>query len=132
LEIWNHWANASYRTTNHAEGLNSILNKSEIGEMHPSLRNFLGSLQLAHNVRQQRVRKLINGIENPTTRDALYQQLHEEIQNLKLTFYQSTAQIWDQQYFDALWLYNNRPADYQYLLQNINFFLNEISHRIGE
>lgn len=86
IDVWNQWFSRHLRTTNHAEGYHFSLNTNEIAEIRPALRNFLPSLQKSHHALQQHIRKLIAGVSQPKPREALYADLHQQIETEKQNF----------------------------------------------
>jgi hypothetical protein len=131
LQVWNHFSNEGPRTTNHAEGYHSSLNRNGVPETHMALENFLEAIQREHNRIEQRIRKLYSQTETPRARDALYEELHNQIINQKQLFTAGTAHIW-QQNFDAVAMFNfNMPA-YAYLANAVRFYLRYQRHRIGD
>lgn len=127
--VWNHFGNDGPRTTNHAEGYNSALNKNAIPEMHMALRNFLHAMQQEHNRIQQRVRKLYANLEAPKARKLTYVQLDQRIENEKIAFVNGTGHLWQFNNFDYRLL--NRQ-DYEYLVDAIRHYLGRQKYRIGD
>lgn len=129
LDLWNHWDNFGPRTTNHAEGYHSLLNRIDIDQMHPSLKNFLCKLQLMHNRWQQQLSRLQRNVVEPDSGDPTYIDLHNRIIQTRNTFYQRTSAFWDFEGFDPRLMQNN---DFQALCSEIDQYLQYMRHLVGK
>ena len=127
-ELWNHWDNFGPRTTNHAEGYHSLLNRVDIDQLHPSLHQFLTKLQLMHNRWQQQIGRLQRGVVAPEPGDPMYVNLHNQIIASRAQFEQRTQHFWNVFNFNAALMH---PNDFQFLCGEIDLYLQHIKHLLG-
>lgn len=127
--VWCHWDNTGPRTTNHAEGYHSRLNRTDLRDNNLAMKNFLHLLQPMHNRDCIRVRQLRQFAVPSTPRHPTYVALDARIETAKQNLLNACGDIWNIPDFAIEAVHGN---DFQRLMFEIHTYLRYMRHMIGK